>query len=106
VAYVVLASAIVIEVLATTLLKVSHGFTRVLPTTASLIGYGMSLFLLSRIVRTLPVGLVYAVWAGTGTFAIFAISVAFFHEPASLPKVLGVAMIVAGVVLVNVGGPR
>lgn len=104
--YVLLLIAIGIEVLATSLLKSTDGFTRPLPTVACLCCYAISFVLLANIVKSLPIGVAYAIWAGLGTAAIAAIGVLFLDEPLTLVKVGGIALIVVGVAFVNLSGAR
>ncbi|SNY29522.1 DMT family transporter [Paractinoplanes atraurantiacus] len=102
--YLFLLLAISSEVAATSMLKTTDGFTRLWPTLACLSGYAVSFLMLALTVRDLPVGVVYAVWSAVGTAAIVAIGAAFLGEPLTLPKVIGVSLIIAGVVIVNLGG--
>jgi small multidrug resistance pump len=103
-AYLFLAVAIGAEVFGTSVLKSTEGFTRLWPTVLCLGGYVLSFLALAQAVKSLPVGLVYAVWSGLGTAAIVAIGAVFLGEPVTLIKVAGVGLIVAGVVTLNVGG--
>ena len=102
--YLFLSLAIGAEVLATSFMKSTEGFTRLWPTVACLTGYAISFTALAMCVKTLPVGVVYAVWSALGTAAIVAIGAAFLGEPLTTPKVIGVSLIIAGVVTVNLGG--
>jgi small multidrug resistance pump len=102
--YVFLLLAISSEVLATSLLKSTDGFSRLWPTLACLVGYAVSFLCLALCVRDLPVGVVYAVWSAVGTAAIVAIGAAFLGEPITVTKLIGVSLIIAGVVTVNLGG--
>ncbi|GAA2633746.1 multidrug efflux SMR transporter Mmr [Dactylosporangium fulvum] len=103
-AYVFLFVAIAVEVVATSLLKATEGFTKLWPTVAVLTGYTLSFVLLSQAVKAVPVGVAYAMWSGLGTAAIVAIGAVFLHEPLSVVKVVGVSLIIAGVVILNLGG--
>lgn len=105
-AYVLLLIAIGIEVLATSLLRSTEGFTCLVPTVACLCCYAISFVLLANIVKSLPVGVAYAIWAGLGTSAIAMIGVFFLGEPLSIVKVGGIVLIVIGVVCVNLSGAR
>lgn len=101
-AYLLLAGAILSEVVATSLLKSTAGFTRLWPTLACLVGYTVSFVLLAQsIQRGMQVGVGYAIWSALGTTLIVAIGVLFLDEPVSAAKILGVALVVAGVVLLN-----
>ncbi len=102
--YVFLLAAIAAEVLGTSLLKATEGFTRLWPSVACLAAYVVSLVFLTQVVKTVPVGVTYAVWSGLGTAAIVAIGVAFFGESLSVVKVLGLVLVVGGVVVLNLGG--
>ncbi|MCD0449626.1 multidrug efflux SMR transporter [Actinocorallia sp. API 0066] len=103
--YLYLAGAILAEVTATSLLKSTEGFTRPLPTALCLIGYTVSFLLLAQgINRGLQVGLAYAIWSGVGTALIATIGVLFLHEPVTAAKVAGVALVIGGVVTLNLAG--
>lgn len=102
--YLFLSFAIALEVLGTSLLKSTEGFTRLWPTLAVLGAYGVSFGMLAQTIKYLQVGVAYAIWAGLGTALIVAIGVMFLHEPVSLVKVMGVLLVIGGVVLLNVGG--
>jgi small multidrug resistance pump len=103
-AYVFLLGAIAAEVVATSLLKATDGFTRLWPTIACLSGYAISFVALSQAVKGVPVGVAYAMWSALGTAAIVAIGAIFLGEPITLVKVIGVSLIIAGVVILNLGG--
>nr|PZN38823.1 MAG: ligand-binding protein SH3 [Actinomycetota bacterium] len=96
--------AICAEVLGTTLLKLSAGFTRPWPALGSLGAYGLSFALLAQALRGMGVGVAYAIWSGVGTALIVLIGVVFLREPITLVKVTGVALVVAGVVTLQLGG--
>jgi small multidrug resistance pump len=104
VAYVFLLAAIAAEVVGTSLLKATDGFTRLWPTVACLAGYVISFLALSQAVKGMSVGVVYALWSALGTAAIVAIGAVFLGEPITLVKVLGIGLIIAGVVTLNLGG--
>jgi small multidrug resistance pump len=103
-AYVYLIAAIGSEVFSTSMLKATEGFTRLWPTVACLTGYVLSFLALSQAVKGVQVGVAYAIWSGLGTAAIVAIGAAFLGEPITLIKVIGMSLIIAGVVILNVGG--
>ena len=104
VAYLFLLGAITAEVIGTSLLKATDGFTRLWPTLGVAVAYLSSFGLLSLTVRDIPVGVAYAIWSGLGTAAIMAIGAAFLGEPLSLAKVVGAGLVIAGVVVLNLGG--
>ena len=103
-AWVFLALAITVEVVGTSLIKATEGFTKVLPTAAVLIAYTLAFVFLAQAVKVVPVGVAYAMWSGLGTAAIVAIGAMFLGEPLSLAKVTGVGLVIAGVVVLNLGG--
>ena len=103
-AYLFLFAAIGAEVFATSLIKSTDGFTRLWPTVVCLTAYAVSFTALSQAVKVVPVGVAYALWSGLGTAAIVAIGAMFLGEPITAVKIVGIGLIVAGVVILNVGG--
>lgn len=101
-AYIYLFVAIVAEVLGTSALKASQEFTRFWPSLAVVVGYALAFYMLTLVLRTLPVGIAYALWAGLGIVLVTLIGVVVFGEKLDLPAVLGLAMIIAGVVVIQV----
>ncbi|MER7008866.1 multidrug efflux SMR transporter [Dactylosporangium sp. NPDC000555] len=99
-----LALAIAVEVVGTSLLKATAGFTKFWPTAGVLVAYGLAFLLLAQAVKVVPVGVAYAMWSGLGTAAIAAIGAVFLGEPLSLLRVAGVSLVIAGVVVLNLGG--
>lgn len=102
--YLFLLGAIASEVVATSLLKSTEGFTRLWPTVGCLTGYAVAFALLAQAVKQVPVGVAYAMWSGLGTAAIVAIGVLFLGEKVTLLQVLGVVMVIVGVIVLNLGG--
>ncbi|MDX3066225.1 MULTISPECIES: DMT family transporter [Streptomyces] len=102
--YGLLAAAIAAEVAGTTAMKYSEGFTRLWPSLATVVGYVLAFALLAQTLKTLSVGTAYAIWAGAGTAAVAAIGIIWMGESAGPAKLAGVALIVAGVVVLNLGG--
>jgi small multidrug resistance pump len=96
-----LALAIASEIVATVSLKLSDGFTKPLPVVAVAAGYGLSFYALSITLRTIPLGVVYAIWSGVGTAAVVVIGVFLFRETLDAVKVAGIGLIIAGVVVLN-----
>ena len=92
--------AIVLEVIATTLLKISDGFSKWLPAAASLAIYAVCFYFVALAFRSIPVGTVYAIWSGCGIVLIALIGLAL-GQKLDPPAVLGIALIVAGVVVIN-----
>ena len=103
-AVVLLAAAIGIEVAATALLPRAQGFTDPLWSAAVLAGYGVSIWMLSVVVRSMPVSVAYAIWAGVGTAAVAAAGYLFLDEPMGWLKAGSLALIVLGVVGLNAAG--
>ena len=99
--YLYLAIAIVAEVAATSALKASEGFTRLGPTLIVVAGYGLAFYCLSLVLRTVPVGIAYAIWAGVGIVLIALIGWLVLRQPLDAPAVVGIALIVAGVVVIQ-----
>ncbi len=103
--YLFLLVAIALEVLGTSLLKATEGFTKLLPTVVCLGSYAAAFAALAWAIKhDLPVGVAYAMWSGLGTAAIVAIGVLFLHEPINLAKIVGVVMVIGGVAVLNLGG--
>ncbi|WP_447555267.1 DMT family transporter [Vreelandella sp. EE22] len=100
--FVLLILAIVAEVIGTSALKASEGFTRPLSSLVVVIGYGLAFYLLSLVLRTLPVGIAYAIWAGLGIVLVTVVGIVTFNEKPDLPAFVGIGMIVAGVVVLQV----
>jgi small multidrug resistance pump len=96
-----LALAIGSEIIATTALKLSDGFTKLIPSLVVVAGYGLSFYGLSITLRSIPLGVVYAVWSGVGTAAIVLIGVLLFREMLDAIKVAGIGLIIVGVVVLN-----
>lgn len=99
-----LAAAIGVEIVATLSLRASDGFTRLGPTLVVVVGYAGSFYLLSLVLRRLDLGLVYAIWSGVGTAAIAAIGILALGEPATALKLVSIALIIVGVIGLNVAG--
>ncbi|MFM8537670.1 MAG: SMR family transporter [Planctomycetaceae bacterium] len=97
-----LAVAIIAEVIGTTCLKLSAGLTRPLPTIGVAVAYGLSFWLLSRTLDTIPVGVAYAIWSGAGVTLIAAIGWALLGQKLDIAAFVGMGLIVAGVVVLNI----
>jgi small multidrug resistance pump len=102
--YVTLAGAILAEVLGTTAMKFSNGFSKLLPSLITGVSYAVAFVLLAQTLKSMAVGTAYAIWAGVGTAAIAAIGIAFIGESVTLLKITGIALVIAGVVVLNLGG--
>ena len=102
--YLLLAGAIAAEVTATSLLPRTAGFTVPLPTVAVIVGYAASFVLLAQVVKTVPVGLAYAIWSAVGTVLILAIGATFLGQSVTVWQGVGAGLVVAGVLLIHLGG--
>ncbi|MCM3658311.1 multidrug efflux SMR transporter [Agromyces mediolanus] len=101
-AWLFLSLAIAFEVAATSFIGKTEGFTKLWWTVGVLAGYGVSFLMLAQAVRELEIGIVYAIWSGVGTAAIVAIGVLFLGESLTVPKLIGIGLIIAGVIVLNV----
>lgn len=99
--YAILALAIFCEVVATTALKASLGFTRLLPSLIVVVGYGAAFFLLSLTLKSFSVGFTYAVWSGLGIVLVALMGAMLFGEKLDAAAFLGMGLIIAGVVVLN-----
>jgi small multidrug resistance pump len=97
-----LAIAIVTEVIATSALKASAQFTRLWASVIVAIGYATSFYLLSQVLKVIPVGVTYAIWSGMGIVLISIVGAILFGEMPDAPAVIGMTLIVMGVVVINV----
>ncbi|GAA1404037.1 multidrug efflux SMR transporter [Kitasatospora putterlickiae] len=102
--YVLLTLAILSEVCATSCLKLTEGFSRFWPSVGVAIGYVLSFALLGRALKHIPVSVAYAVWSGAGTAAVAGIGVAAFGESLGRLQWFGIALIIVGVVVLNLKG--
>ena len=99
--YVYLVIAILAEVVATSSLKASEGFSKLIPSVIVVIGYGLSFFFLSLTLRAIPVGVVYAIWSGIGIVLITTVAWFLFKQALDMPALIGMGLIVAGVAVIN-----
>ncbi len=93
--------AIVLEVVATSALKASDGFTRLWPSVLVVIGYSAAFYMLSVSLRSMPVGVVYAVWSGVGVVLITLVGWLLFKQELDLPAFIGIGLIASGVIVLN-----
>jgi small multidrug resistance pump len=100
-AYIYLLVAIVTEVIATSCLKASAGFTRPLPSVVTVLGYGTSFYFLSLTLATIPTGIAYAIWCGVGIVLISLVGWIVFKQELDAPAILGMTLIAAGVAVIN-----
>jgi multidrug transporter EmrE-like cation transporter len=100
-AYLALGLAIVAEVIGTWALKASEGFTRLWPSVIVALGYATAFYFLSLVLRTIPVGIAYAIWSGLGIVLITLVAFVVYRQTIDLPGLIGMGLIVAGVVVIN-----
>ncbi|WP_408003482.1 DMT family transporter [Pseudothauera nasutitermitis] len=101
-AYAVLGVAIVLEIIGTTFLQKSEQFTRLMPTLVMAVCYLGAFYFLSLALRVIPVGLAYAIWSGLGIVLISLVGYVVFRQSLDLPAIIGLGLIIAGVVVINV----
>jgi small multidrug resistance pump len=99
--YLYLAIAIIAEVIATASLRATEEFTKPIPTFIMVVGYGLAFYFMTLALRTLPLGFTYAVWSGLGIVLISLIGVIFYDERLDLAATIGMGMIIAGVLIIN-----
>jgi len=103
-AWIYLTVAILAEVTGTVALRSTDGLSRPLPLAIVVAGYGLAFYLLTLTLKELSLGLTYAVWAGAGTALVAMVGMLALHEPVNAPKLLGLALVIAGIVSLNLGG--
>ena len=94
--------AIIAEVIATNALKSSNEFTKLIPSIVVVIGYGMAFYFLSLVLKTIPIGIAYAIWAGMGVVLVAIVAAILFRQIPDLPAIIGMALIVSGVAIINI----
>lgn len=99
--YLILAVAILAETIGTSALQASQQFTRPLPALICVIGYALAFYFLSVALKTFPVGIAYAIWSGLGIVLIAIIGFVAFGQRLDLPAILGMGLILAGIVVIN-----
>ncbi len=100
--YLYLSVAIIAEVIATSALKSAEGFTKPLASSIVVVGYGIAFYCLSVVLKTIPVGIAYAIWSGLGIVLISVVAYFFHQQKLDLAAVIGMSLIVIGVVVINV----
>lgn len=93
--------AILLEIIGTSALKVSDGFTRLGPALIVVVGYGLSFYCLSLVLRTLPMGITYAVWSGVGILLITLVGWLFMGQKLDAGAIVGILLIISGVIVMN-----
>ena len=99
--YLYLAIAIVAEVIATSSLRACEGFTRLWPSVVVLVGYALAFYFLSLTLRSMSVGIVYAIWSGVGIVLVSVIAWILFGQKLDVPAIIGIILIIAGVTVIN-----
>lgn len=102
--YLALAVAIATEVVATSSLRASNGFTRLGPSLLVIVGYGIAFYLMTIALKHFPLGTTYAIWSGIGTAATAVVSWVFFKDHLTPLTGVGIAMVIAGIVVMNLSG--
>ena len=100
--YLYLAIAIIAEVIATNALKASEEFTRLVPSIIVLAGYGAAFYFLSLVLRVIPVGIAYAIWAGMGIVLVAIVAAIMFKQIPDWPAIVGMTLIISGVAVINI----
>ncbi|HHX4108858.1 TPA: SMR family transporter [Proteus mirabilis] len=93
--------AIISEVIATTVLKASDGFSRLYPSIVVVVGYCFSFWVLSQVVKVMPLGIAYAIWSGLGIVLVSVAAVFVYQQKLDLPAIVGMTLIIAGVLVIN-----
>lgn len=100
-AYLYLAIAIIAEVAATSALKASAEFTKLIPSVIVVLGFLIALYFMTLVLRTIPVGITYAIWSGLGIVLIGVVSFFLYQEIPDTPAMIGMGLIILGVVVIN-----
>jgi small multidrug resistance pump len=100
-AYFLLAIAIVAEVIATSALKATEGFSRLMPSMLVVVGYGVAFWMLSLVLKSMPVGMAYAIWSGMGIVLVTIVAMLFYGQKPDWPAIVGLGLIVSGVVVLQ-----
>ena len=101
-AYLYLAIAIIAEVAATSALKASAEFTKLIPSTIVVVGYGVAFYFMTLVLRTIPIGITYAIWSGLGIVLVTIVGTILYKQIPDIPAIIGMGLIVSGVVVIHV----
>lgn len=101
-AYVYLALAILTEVVGTAALKASNGFTNLWPSLIVVVGYGLAFFFFSLVLKSIPMGIAYAIWSALGIVLMLIVGLVLFQQKPDLAAIVGTALIISGVVVIQV----
>jgi len=99
--WIFLGVAILMEVIATSTLKASEGFTKLIPSVVVVLGYALSFYTFSFALKTIPLGIAYAIWAGIGIVLVSLSGIIIYKQRPDLPALLGILMIIAGVLIIR-----
>lgn len=100
--YLALLIAIIFETIATSSLKKSEQFSQLTPSIITILGYAGAFYFLSIVLKTVPVGIAYAIWSAVGMILITIVGIIFFQQKPDLPAILGLSLIIAGVIVLQV----
>jgi small multidrug resistance pump len=100
--YLYLAIAILAEVAATSALKASEEFTQLIPSIIVVVGYGVAFYLLTLVLRVMPIGITYAIWSGFGIVLVAVVGFFLYKQTPDIPAILGMCLIISGVVVIHV----
>ncbi|MCL5289787.1 MAG: multidrug efflux SMR transporter [Bacillota bacterium] len=103
--YLYLMLAIFTELIGTSLLKASAGFSKLFPTLGCLVSFSVAFFFLSLSLKTIPLNMAYAIWSGLGTVATVIISILIWKEKVNVASITGIALIIVGVIILHLYGP-
>ena len=101
-AYLYLAIAIVAEVTATSALKASDEFTKIIPVLIIIVGYGIAFYFMTLVLRTIPIGITYAVWSGLGIVLVAIVGAVLYKQIPDTPAIIGMGLIITGVAVINI----
>lgn len=100
--YLFLAIAIIAEVAATSALKASEEFTRLVPSIIVVVGYGVAFYFLTLVLRVIPIGITYAAWSGVGLVLVAIVGFFLYRQTPDIPAIIGMSLIISGVVVIHV----
>jgi small multidrug resistance pump len=100
--YILFFIAIACEVVATTAMKSAEGFSKIGPSIIVIIGYGIAFYALSLILKSVPIGIAYAIWSGLGIVLVTVVSIYLYKQIPDLGSIIGIGFIMTGVIIINV----
>jgi len=99
--YLFLAIAIIAEVAATSALKASEEFTRLIPSIIVVVGYGVAFYFMTLVLREIPIGITYAVWSGLGIVLVAIVGFFLYKQTPDIPAIIGISLIISGVIVIH-----